>query len=378
MLVNSYKDCMHVIGKWHSSIVESSYDSACGISNTYRMNNLASNATNWCIGDDIAGAIRLINGAFAVLGSVGSIATISMVLLTRKRRLCFMRLILYLSIASLLSSVVGGLQMVDPAKTLWKSVCQSLGFLSNYFAYCKSCFSFAICADIYVFALSNKRARLQRHRSEAVVIAMATLIVPPALSWECWNDSDWCSAAGNCTRLMATPGKGALCVALASAPHIVLYAMSAGMVATVVGLLCRKALRSHIWHLSRAKVVTVSPLLLYTCFLCVAHTVALIMTSSSTSFNAKESAEGLTAVSILFSVSNAFFLPLMLRHDHGDLLISRESHVVPHGAANNNWQYDSVDSGTSARSVSYADKSDEVHERSLLCTKSDMKPSAPV
>ena len=328
---------------------------------------------------------RIVNGVFTALSSVASIVSIVITLHTNKYRECFKRLILYLSIVSLLSSVIGGLQMID-ARSQWNNFCKAFGFLANYLAYSKSFVTFIICADVFIFARYHRQ--LLSPRREAVAIALATLIIPSILSSGYLEDDTWCATCGqsNCTPLIPI-AKKALGIGLGSAPHVAVYAVSAVLVASVAGLGCRKVFcgeeLSYIRRSSCVKLLSVFPLLLYPALLCLVY-VSALGTAAGSGPNRTLYTEIMTFVMTSYYLSSVL-LPLMLWYDKSELLSSMSDWA---GGGGNNWRNDSVDSTSSARSTSYlcaertdgpgASASTETNERSLLCQKSKTKPSVAV
>ena len=364
--------------------------------------NSSFSATNSCLDRDAVNTFRATNGVFAALGCVPCIVSIVAILAAKKYKQCFKRLILYLSIVSLLSSIIGGLEAIDLTRSsqgTQRNACQAFGFLANYLAYCRSCLTCVICLD--AFAFSRYHRQLQNWRVEALVVFLATIVVPTMLSWEYFYMpyEAWCATGvqnatkgRTCTPLvLPLPGKK-LGIGLATAPHVALYALSAAMAAYVVALFCRKVgvgapVLRRPWDLV---------MLLYSALLCFDYTADLVVRATVNDPNTYAYTAGITVVMVFYHSSN-ILVPLMLCRDQRELLSTVESDWPARGSGNvhrrtrgisNNWRHDSVDSASSAfdsasiaHSYAYVEEKpshegiNAPHERSLLCKNSDKKPS---
>lgn len=362
------------------------------------------NATNSCLDRDAVNTFRATNGVFAALGCVPCIVSIVAILAAKKYKQCFKRLILYLSIVSLLSSIIGGLEAIDLTRSsqgTQRNACQAFGFLANYLAYCRSCLTCVICLD--AFAFSRYHRQLQNWRFEALVVFLATIMVPTMLSWEYFYMpyEAWCATGvqnatkgGTCTPLVLPLPEKRLRIGLATT-HVALYALSAAMAAYVVALVCRKVgvgapVLRRPWDL-----VSASMMLLYSALLCFDYTADLVVKATVNDPNTNQYAytAGITVVMVFYHSSNVL-VPLMLCHDQRELLstdwpargggnVDRRTRGI-----SNNWRHDSVNSASSAldsasvaRSYVYVEEKpshegiNSPHERSLLCKNSDKMPS---
>eukprot|EP00731_Ephydatia_muelleri_P022065 Em0014g656a len=308
------------------------------------------NATNSCLDRDAVNTFRATNGVFAALGCVPCIVSIVAILAAKKYKQCFKRLILYLSIVSLLSSIIGGLEAIDLTRSsqgTQRNACQAFGFLANYLAYCRSCLTCVICLD--AFAFSRYHRQLQNWRFEALVVFLATIMVPTMLSWEYF--------------------------------YMPYEAWKVGVGAPVL---------RRPWDL-----VSASMMLLYSALLCFDYTADLVVKATVNDPNTNQYAytAGITVVMVFYHSSNVL-VPLMLCHDQRELLstdwpargggnVDRRTRGI-----SNNWRHDSVNSASSAldsasvaRSYVYVEEKpshegiNSTHERSLLCKNSDKMPS---
>ena len=363
------------------------------------------NATNSCLDHGTFVAVQVTSGAFAALGCVPCIVCIVAILVAKKYTQCFMRLVLYLFILSLLSSIIGGLDAIVlslGSQGTQRNDCQAFGFLANYLAYCRSCLTCAICTDALVF--SRYRRQLQSLRLEAAVVLLTTLLVPTMLSWEYFyrpEGTSWCVTGvyvstkdGYCSSLvLPLPGMG-LGIGLATAPHVVLYALSVAMAAYVTCLVCSRNAVGAVgvpFALLKRNQMSTCPMLLYSTLLCFDYIAALVIraTVKDPSTDLYTYAVGIAVVTALYHSSNVFY-PLMLYRDQSELLSTVKSGwrardgSVSDGrtmGSSNSCRSDSIDSSASCSGRSftffaekpYLEEINGAHERSLLCKNVDKK-----
>ena len=231
----------------------------------------------------IARTLIPIDHALATLSSFVCVATILLVLFLRIHNSYTNRLTIYLSIASLLCSVLSNLQIL-PVETRgqsngtvslkkgWNGTCEALGCFRQYAAVCVSSVVVWICLYVFVLAVCNRK--LQNRIFEVTGLLVSFVVIPVLFSWEPFLYHQygltgiWCWIKESC----AGTKLGAFNQIVSLTQSILFSVIGLLLITNVVIIFCRRSasVTDRLLQHHRRAIKHVLPLSVYPTLVCLA------------------------------------------------------------------------------------------------------------